>query len=70
MTDDDKRAELVDLGIAINGQEFGWQTNLARILEINRRTVRRWAAGEQPVMPMALVAARAIRQVQLLERQL
>jgi hypothetical protein len=28
-----------------------WQNALARALDINQRTVRRWAAGEAPVPP-------------------
>jgi hypothetical protein len=28
---------------------YGWQTALARSLDVSSRTVRRWAAGESPI---------------------
>lgn len=41
MTPDELRAELKRLGLTQNGA--------ARFLDVQERTVRRWAAGDQPV---------------------
>lgn len=42
---------LADCGEALYGPR--WQTDLARDLRVSDRTVRRWAAGEQPMPPSA-----------------
>lgn len=39
--------EFSAFGLALYGH--GWQTALARALDVNTRTVRRWASGETPV---------------------
>ncbi len=39
----------------------GWQSKLARFLEVNPRTVRRWAAGEWPV-PTKVALLLALRK--------
>lgn len=33
----------------------GWQSKLARHIETNPRTVRRWASGEIPVPPVVIM---------------
>lgn len=50
-------AELRTLG---NKHGRGWQTRLARQLEVNPRTVRRWLAGKHVIKP---VIARRIREL-------
>jgi methylphosphotriester-DNA--protein-cysteine methyltransferase len=44
-------ALLAECGEALYGSR--WQTELARDLGVSDRTVRRWAAGEQPMSPSA-----------------
>ncbi|MFQ5534774.1 MAG: hypothetical protein ACE5EM_08135 [Sphingomonadales bacterium] len=56
--------ELREIGYALYG--FQWQSPMARALNINPRTVRRWAAGKTPISPriqaeiMRLAGARDI----------
>lgn len=40
-------AEFREYGEAVYG--YGWQTALARSLDVSSRTVRRWASGESPI---------------------
>jgi DNA-binding transcriptional regulator YiaG len=49
ITPDELRAMLADAGIT--------QGELARRLEVNDRTVRRWASGDVPLDGMAAIAA-------------
>lgn len=49
----------------------GWRSALARDLDINERTVRRWLAGQNPVpewVPDALIAAQERRIADLRQR--
>lgn len=50
-------AELCTLG---NKHGRGWQSRLARDLEVSPRTVRRWVAGKHAIKP---VIARRIREL-------
>lgn len=50
--------ELARLGKKLYGVR--WQTALARTLQVNPRTVRRWAAGEWPVPEPVAIAVRAL----------
>jgi DNA-binding transcriptional regulator YiaG len=52
ITPDQLRAMLADAGIT--------QGELARRLEVNDRTVRRWASGETDLRGMAAIAVRAV----------
>lgn len=47
------KEELAQLGEARYGQNV-WKARLARELDVNERTVRRWSTGETPIPgPMA-----------------
>ncbi len=43
-------AELREIGEALYGP--CWQTNLARALPVNVRSVRRWLTGERNIRPV------------------
>jgi len=51
-------AELHKLGKKLYGDN--WQTALARALQVNPRTVRRWAAGDTEIPGPVEVAVRAL----------
>lgn len=51
-------AELRTMGERLYGPR--WQTKLARALEINQRTVRRWLAGSFSIRPPVAMAIRAL----------
>ena len=49
---------LASLNPAADGH--GWQTELARVLGVDTRTVRKWIAGDNPIPGMAVVAIQGL----------
>ena len=62
--------ELCDAGIKIYGTSWGWQTYLARDLEVDYVTVKRWVNGTHPIPGPAKKAVELMLEVQALTARL
>jgi hypothetical protein len=62
---DSDAALIRDAGRLLYGER--WQSALAAALGINLRTVRRWAAGQQPVPEAIILRVRDLLQARIEE---